>query len=61
MTFICRPASVDVYIEFFVKKKQEKKFDVNTRVPRRARWDFRGVLNDYYYDFIFYIFEICHQ
>ena len=27
-------------------KKQEKKFDVNTRVPRRARWDFRGVVDD---------------
>ena len=33
-------------LNFLLKKKQEKKFDVNTRVPRRARWDFRGVLND---------------
>ena len=27
-------------------KTSQKKFDVNTRVPRRARWDFRGVLDD---------------
>ena len=28
------------------KKPSEKKIDVNTRYPRRARRDFRGVLND---------------
>ena len=28
------------------KKPSQKKFDVNTRYPRRARLDFRGVLND---------------
>ena len=56
MTFICRPAGVDIWYIHWIftykknqnnnNKKQEKKFDVNTRVPRRARWDFRGVLND---------------
>ena len=30
------------------KKPSQKKFDVNTRYPRRARLDFRGVLNDSY-------------
>ena len=45
MAFICRPASVDIrYIH--LKKKKPKKFLVNTRVPRRGRWDFRGALND---------------
>ena len=28
------------------KKTSQKKFDVNTRDPRRARWDFQGVLDD---------------
>ena len=28
------------------KKTSRKKFDVNTTVPRRARWDFRGVFDD---------------
>ena len=28
------------------QQKQEKKSDVKTRVPRRARWDFWGVLDD---------------
>ena len=49
MTFICRPASVDIwYIHwiFIQKKTSEKKLDVNARYPRRARWDFRGVLDD---------------
>ena len=56
MTFICRPAGVDIWYIHWIftykknqnnnNKKQEKKFDVNTRVPRRARWDFRGVLDD---------------
>ena len=57
MTFICRPPSVDIwYIHWtFINKKQktkkkrrktsEKKFDVNTRYPRRARWDY--VLDEY--------------
>ena len=32
---------------FFIKKnRKQKKFDVNTRDPRRARWDFQGVLDD---------------
>ena len=31
------------------KKTREKKCDVNTRYPRRARWDFRVVLDDYFY------------
>ena len=44
MTFICRPASVD--IEFLLKKKSQKKFAVNNRDPRRARWDFRDLLDD---------------
>ena len=54
MTFICRPAIVDIWYThwIFIQKKQkqekpsEKKFDVNTRYLRRARWDFRGVLDD---------------
>ena len=47
MTFICRPASADIwYIQSIKKKTSEKNFDVNTRVPRRARWDFRCVLDD---------------
>ena len=35
-------------LNFFIKKKEkkQKKFDVNTRDPRRARWDFQGVLDD---------------
>ena len=51
-----RPLSVDIwYIHWtFIKKKQkkrrrktsEKKFDVNTRYPRRARWDHQGVLDE---------------
>ena len=57
MTFICRPPSVDIWhIHWtFINKKQktkkkrrktsEKKFDVNTRYPRRARWDY--VLDEY--------------
>ena len=28
------------------KKTSRKKFDVNTTVPRRTRWDFRGVFHD---------------
>ena len=28
------------------KKTSQKKFDVNTRDPRRARWDFRDVLDE---------------
>ena len=49
MTFICQLASVDIwYIQwtFNKKKTSQKKFDVNSRYPRRARWDFRGVLDD---------------
>ena len=47
MTFICWPASVDIHIGFYTKKKtSEKKFDVNTRYPTRARWNFRGLLDD---------------
>ena len=54
MTFICRPAIVDIWYThwIFIQKKQkqekpsEKKFYVNTRYLRRARWDFRGVLED---------------
>ena len=56
MTFICRPASVDIWyiykFNFYIKKKKktrEKKCDVNTRYPRRAQWDFRVVLDDYFY------------
>ena len=69
MTFICRPASVDIWYIHWIfthKKKQKnktkqkttttttkkntkktsrKKFDVNTTVSRRARWDFRGVFD----------------
>ena len=48
MTFICQLASVDIwYIHwtFNKKKTSQKKFDVNSRYPRRARWDFRGVLD----------------
>ena len=38
-------------LNFYTKKQKqekpsEKKFDVNTRYLRRARWDFRGVLDD---------------
>ena len=33
-------------LDFYTKKTSEKTFDVNTRYPRRARWDFRGVLDD---------------
>ena len=33
-------------LNFYLKKTSEKKFDANTRYPRRARWDFRGVLDD---------------
>ena len=35
-------------LNFFIKKKEkkQKKFDVNTRDPRRARWNFQGVLDD---------------
>ena len=41
----------DIYIEFLhthtqKKKTSEKKFDVNTRYPRRAQWDFRGALDE---------------
>ena len=44
--FAGRPVlTSDISIEFLCKKKQ-KKFDVNTRVPRRARWDFWGVVDD---------------
>ena len=39
------------------KKPSEKKFDVNTRYPRRARLDFRGVLNDSY----IFVFGIWHE
>ena len=50
MTFMCRPASVDIWytLNFLLKKKNasQKKFDVNTRVPRHARWDFWAVLDD---------------
>ena len=28
------------------KKSSQKKFNVNTTVPRHAWWDFRGVLDD---------------
>ena len=61
MTFICRPVSVDIWytLNFYLNKKKnknknekktiQKKFDVSTRVPRRARWDFRGVLEDNFY------------
>ena len=30
----------------YKKKTSEKKFDVNTRYPTRARWNFRGLLDD---------------
>ena len=35
-------------LNFFIKKKEkkQKKFDVNTRDPRRAGWNFQGVLDD---------------
>ena len=33
-------------LNFHKKKPQEKKFDVNTRYPRRARRDFRGLLGE---------------
>ena len=51
MTFICRPASVDIWYIHWIfllkkKKKKQKKFDVNTRDPRRAGWNFQGVLDD---------------
>ena len=43
----------DTYTDFLYKKKKtsEKKFDVNIRYPRRARWDFRGVLNEFIFLF----------
>ena len=52
--FAGRPVlTYDIYTFNFYKKKKkktrEKKCDVNTRYPRRARWDFRVVLDDYFY------------
>ena len=54
MTFICRPANIDIwYIYIYIelekknkKKTSKKKFDVSTRDRRRAQWDFRGVLDE---------------
>ena len=39
----------DISIELLLKKNNkqtQKKSGVNTRVPRPARWDFRGLLDD---------------
>ena len=47
--FADRPVlTYDTYIEFLFKKKKEakRKFDVNTRYPRRARRDFPGTLDE---------------
>ena len=48
MTFICRSTSVDIWLLhwIFILKYREKKIDVNTRYPRLARRDFRGVLDE---------------
>ena len=46
-------------LNFFIKKKKkknkkQKKFDVNSRDPRRAQWDLRGMPSDS----LFFIFGI---
>ena len=53
MKFICRPASVDIYdiyIAYFIvtqkKTKKNRNLMSTLRYPRRARRDFRGVLDE---------------
>ena len=38
--------TLNFYTHTQKKKTSEKKFDVNTRYPRRAQWDFRGALEE---------------